>query len=166
MYVKVFFRKEREDILRGKPCGCKLMKETRKGLRPVWTAVMDGLKSFGEWLKTVDEAEILTVPEAVKAVNKINGAGTIDDNVVEAMGIATELNKKEADGIFDRTDAVGPVFSAAEGDKGTEVEDPTVALNRALEDETMKYVNGNPVELQPVDPAKLEKGGKERERIK
>ena len=39
-------------------------------------------------------------------------------------------------------------------------------LNQALEDETMKYVKGNPVELQPVDPAKLEKGGKERERVK
>ena len=34
---------------------------------------------------------------------------------------------------------------------------------RVLEDETMKYVNGNPVELQPVDPAKFkDKGGKVR----
>ena len=167
MYVKVFFREEREDILRGKPCGCKIMKETRKGLRPVWTAVIDGLKSFGGWLKTIDD-DSLTVEEAVKVVNEKAGSEDeiIGDKVVKAMGIATELNEKEANGIFDRSDAVGPVFSAAEVDKEKEVEDPTVALNEALEDETMKYVNGNPVELQPVDPAKLEKGGKERERIK
>ena len=123
-------------------------------------------KSFSAWLKTVDD-DSLTVAEAVKAVNAEIGdeEDTIGDNVVKAMGIAAELNEKEADGIFDREDTVGPVFSVAEG-KGKDDVDPTVALNQALEDETMKYVKGNPVELQPVDPAKLEKGGKERERVK
>lgn len=143
------------------------MEKRRTGLRPVWTAIIDGLKSFGGWLKTVDD-DSLTVEEAIKAVNKEVGSEdeTIGDNVIKAIGIAAELNAKEADGIFDRTDAVGPVFSAADGDKEPEVEDTTVALNKALEDETMKYVKGNPVELQPVDPVKLEKGGKERERVK
>ena len=128
---------------------------------------MDGLKSFGGWLKTVDD-DSLTVEEAIKVVNKEVGSEeeTIGDNVVKAMGIAAELNEKEADGIFNREDTVGPVFSAADGEKEPEVEDPTVALNQALEDETMKYVNGHPVELQPVDPAKLEKGGNVRERVK
>ena len=119
-------------------------------------------KSFSAWLKTVDD-DSLTVAEAVKAVNAEIGdeEDTIGDNGVKAMGIAAELNAKEADGIFDREDTVGPVFSVAEGRGKDDEEDPTIALNQALEDETMKYVNGHPVELQPVDPAKLEKGGKE-----
>ena len=124
-------------------------------------------KSFSNWLGSID-VDSLTVAEAVKVVNKEIGSedDTIGDNVVKAMGIASNLNAKEADDIFNREDTVGPVFSAADGSKVEEVEDTTVALNRVLEDETMKYVKGNPVELQPVDPAKLEKGGKERERVK
>ena len=125
-------------------------------------------KSFSNWLGSID-VDSLTVAEAVKVVNKEIGSedDTIGDNVVKAMGIASNLNAKEADDIFNREDTVGPVFSAADGSKVEEVEDSTVALNRVLEDETMKYVNGNPVELQPVDPAKFkDKGGKVRERVK
>ena len=125
-------------------------------------------KSFSNWLGSIDD-DSLTVAEAVKVVNKEIGSedDTIGDNVVKAMGIASNLNAKEADDIFNREDTVGPVFSAADGSKVEEVEDTTVALNRVLEDETMKYVNGNPVELQPVDPAKFkDKGGKVRERVK
>ena len=125
-------------------------------------------KSFSNWLGSIDD-DLLTVAEAVKVVNKEIGSedDTIGDNVVKAMGIASNLNAKEADDIFNREDTVGPVFSAADGSKVEEVEDTTVALNRVLEDETMKYVNGNPVELQPVDPAKFkDKGGKVRERVK
>lgn len=125
-------------------------------------------KSFSNWLGSID-VDSLTVAEAVKVVNKEIGSedDTIGDNVVKAMGIASNLNAKEADDIFNREDTVGPVFSAADGSKVEEVEDTTVALNRVLEDETMKYVNGNPVELQPVDPAKFkDKGGKVRERVK
>ncbi len=125
-------------------------------------------KSFSNWLGSIDD-DSLTVAEAVKVVNKEIGSedDTIGDNVVKAMGIASNLNAKEADDIFNREDTVGPVFSAADGSKVEEIEDPTVALNRVLEDETMKYVNGNPVELQPVDPAKFkDKGGKVRERVK
>lgn len=125
-------------------------------------------KSFSNWLGSIDD-DSLTVEEAVKVVNKEIGSedDTIGDNVVEAMGIASKLNAREADDIFDRGDTVGPVFSVAEGTKDAEVEDPTVALNEALQDETIKYVNGNPVELQPVDPAKFkDKGGKVRERVK
>ena len=67
-------------------------------------------------IKTVDD-DSLTVAEAVKVVNAEIGdeEDTIGDNVVKAMGIAAELNEKEADGIFDREDTVGPVFSVAEG---------------------------------------------------
>ena len=125
-------------------------------------------KSFSNWLGSID-VDSLTVAEAVKVVNKEIGSedDTIGDNVVKAMGIASNLNAKEADDIFNREDTVGPVFSAADGSKVEEVEDTTVALNRVLEDETMKYVNGNLVELQPVDPAKFkDKGGKVRERVK
>ena len=47
------------------------------------------------------------------------------------------------------------------------VENPnTIVYVSVLEDETMRYVNGNPVELQKVEPQKLAKGGKERERVK
>ena len=122
-------------------------------------------KNFWAWLRTVDVEDDLTVAEAVAVVNAEigNKEDTIGDNELKAMGIVAELNAKEAGVIFDREDTVGPVFSVAEGSK---VEDSTVDFNRALEDDTMKYVNNNHVELQPVDPAKLEKGGIEKERVK
>lgn len=127
-------------------------------------------RSFANWLRTPDDIDALSVVDAVAVVNKEaeTEEDKIDDKVVKAMRIAAELNKDEAARIFDRGEAVGPVFSAAEGEsKENTVEDPTVALNRALEDDTMRYVNGNPVELKPVDKGQtLGKGGKERERTR
>ena len=107
--------------------------------------ILDVFSSFGKsflaWINTVDDDDSLTVAEAVNVVNKeIRSADdAIGDNVVEAMGIASSLNEEEANKIFNRDDAVGPVFSVAEGkEKGKDDVDPTVALNQALEDETMK----------------------------
>ena len=123
-------------------------------------------RSLFNWLGSVD-VDDLTVAEAVRNVNR-KGNGTIDNKVLEAMTVAADLNAREANDIFNRVDTVGPVFSAADGsivDKDKD-EDPTVALNRVLKDATMEYVEGNPVELQAVEPQKLGKGGREREKIR
>lgn len=127
-----------------------------------------GLKSLGKWLKTVDD-ESLSVEEAVREVNKEaaqNGDAGVSEKAVEAMGVADQLSDVQAKIKFDRDETVGPVFSAAE-DPEEEADKETVKkLNEALLDDTMRYVNGNPVELKPVDAKKLEKGGKEREKIR
>lgn len=127
-----------------------------------------GLKSLGKWLKSVDD-ESLSVEEAVKEVNKEaaqNGDAGVSDKAVEAMEVADQLSDVQAKIKFDRDETVGPVFSAAE-DPEEEADKETVKkLNEALLDDTMRYVNGNPVELKPVDAKKLEKGGKEREKIR
>lgn len=127
-----------------------------------------GLKSLGKWLKTVDD-ESLSVEEAVREVNKEaaqNGDAGVSEKAVEAMGVADQLSDVQAKIKFDRDETVGPVFSAAE-DPEEEADRETVKkLNEALLDDTMRYVNGNPVELKPVDAKKLEKGGKEREKIR
>ena len=131
-------------------------------LGKIFSVFSDFGRSLFVWLGSVD-VEDLTVAEAVRNAN--NGNEIIDENVVEAMRIADELNAKEAAGIFDREETVGPVFSAADGSPVNK-ENDTIALNSALKDETMKYVEGNPVELKTVGPQKLGKGGKEREKIR
>ena len=127
-----------------------------------------GLKSLGKWLKTVDD-ESLSVEEAVRVVNKEaaqNGDAGVSEKAVEAMEVADQLSDVQAKIKFDRDETVGPVFSAAE-DPEEEADKETIKkLNEALLDDTMRYVNGNPVELKPVDAKKLEKGGKEREKIR
>lgn len=127
-----------------------------------------GLKSLGKWLKSVDD-ESLSVEEAVREVNKEaaqNGDAGVTDKAVEAMEVADQLSDVQAKIKFDRDETVGPVFSAAE-DPEEEADKETVKkLNEALLDDTMRYVNGNPVELKPVDAKKLEKGGREREKIR
>ena len=82
------------------------------------------------------------------------------------MGVADQLSDVQAEIIFDRDDAVGPVFSAAENPKEVADKEEAQRLNDALLDETMKFVNGNPVELKPVEAKQLGKGGKEREKIR
>lgn len=127
-----------------------------------------GLKSLGKWLKSVDD-ESLSVEEAVREVNKEaaqNGDAGVSDKAVEAMEVADQLSDVQAKIKFDRDETVGPVFSAAE-DPEEEADKETVKkLNEALLDDTMRYVNGNPVELRPVEAKPLEKGGKEREKIR
>ena len=127
-----------------------------------------GLKSLGKWLKTVDD-ESLSVEEAVREVNKEaaqNGDAGVSEKAVEAMGVADQLSDVQAKIKFDRDETVGPVFSAAEDPEEEANRETVKKLNEALLDDTMRYVNGNPVELKPVDAKKLEKGGKEREKIR
>ena len=127
-----------------------------------------GLKSLGKWLKTVDD-ESLSVEEAVRVVNKEaaeNGDEGVSEKALEAMEVADKLSDVQAKIKFDRDETVGPVFSAAEDPEEEADKEEVKRLNEALLDETMKYVNGNPVELKPVDAKKLEKGGKEREKIR
>ena len=127
-----------------------------------------GLKSLGKWLKTVDD-ESLSVEEAVREVNKEaaqNGDAGVSEKAVEAMGVADQLSDVQAKIKFDRDETVGPVFSAAEDPEEEANKEAVKKLNEALLDDTMRYVNGNPVELKPVDAKKLEKGGKEREKIR
>ena len=125
-------------------------------------------KSFSSWLKTVDTDD-MDIEKAISVVNEEaeDGQGLSEKDQKLIAG-TIEYNALEAETITDRDETVGPVFSAAskDDDKAQAELDEIRKRNEALEDETMKYVNGNPVELQKVDPQKLAKGGKERERVK
>ena len=127
-----------------------------------------GLKPILLWVIQIDD-EPLSVEEAVREVNKEaaeNGDEGVSEKALEAMEVADKLSDVQAKIKFDRDETVGPVFSAAEDPEEEADKEEVKRLNEALLDETMKYVNGNPVELKPVDAKKLEKGGKEREKIR
>ena len=120
--------------------------------------------SFGNFLKTVD-VDDMDLQSAISSVNK--SASTEDTRVSEEdqklIDGTIDFNKLEAEIVTDRDETVGPVFSvdAKEGAREDEA-----AWNEALKDETIKYVEGTPVKLKPVEPSKLEKGGREREKIR
>ena len=127
-----------------------------------------GLKPILLWVIQIDD-ESLSVEEAVREVNKEaaeNGDEGVSEKALEAMEVADKLSDVQAKIKFDRDETVGPVFSAAEDPEEEADKEEVKRLNEALLDETMKYVNGNPVELKPVEAKQLGKGGKEREKIR
>ena len=127
-----------------------------------------GLKPILLWFIQIDDKS-MSVEEAVDEVNKEaakNGDEGVSEKALEAMEVADKLSDVQAKIKFYRDETVGPVFSAAEDPEEEANKEAVKKLNEALLDETMKYVNGNPVELKPVDDKKLEKGGKEREKIR
>ena len=131
--------------------------------------VFSGLgKSALTWLKSVD-IDDTDIEKAISVVNEDaeEGRGVSEKDQKLIVG-TIEYNALEAETITDRDETVGPVFSGAskDDDKAQAELDEIRKRNEVLEDETMRYVNGNPVELQKVEPQKLAKGGKERERVK
>ena len=131
--------------------------------------VFSGLgKSVSTWLKSVD-IDDTDIEKAISVVNEEAEEGRgVSEKYQKLKAGTIEYNALEAETITDRDETVGPVFSGAskDDDKAQAELDEIRKRNEVLEDETMRYVNGNPVELQKVEPQKLAKGGKERERVK
>jgi hypothetical protein len=122
--------------------------------------------SFGNFLRTVD-VDDMDLKAAISSVNRdaTTGDTRVSEEDQKLIDGTIDFNQLEAEIVTDRDETVGPVFSA-DAKVASKEDEEAIKRNEALKDETIRYVEGTPIKLKPVEPSKLEKGGKEREKIR
>ena len=118
--------------------------------------------SFGNFLRTVD-VDDMDLKAAISSVNRdaTTGDTRVSEEDQKLIDGTIDFNQLEAEIVTDRDETVGPVFSA-DAKVASKEDEEAIKRNDALKDETIRYVEGTPIKLKPVEPSKLEKGGKER----
>ena len=145
-------------------------KDSRLG--KIISTLTDGFKAFADSITRVD-IEDVSISDAINQVNHDgNDASNVSKKDEKLIEDVLSNNVKEGQKTINSDDLVGPAVSSTSnsGKKGKKSKDEVdaKALNERLEDETIKYINNpaNHVDLEAPDPKKLDKGGKERQRIR
>ena len=146
-------------------------KDSRLG--KIVSTLTDGFKTLAESITRVDIDDV-SISDAINQVNHDgNDASNVSKQDAEIIEEVLSSNIKEGESTINRDDTIGPVFSTTsdadkKGKKKSKAEVDAKTLNKRLEDDTIRYINDpkNHVDLEVPEPKKLDKGGKERQRIR